>query len=354
MARARLVEVLEPAATRVEPPCEYYARCGGCHYQHLPYEEQLRAKQAILGEVLERVGKIEPPEIGVISGPPLEYRNRVQFHVEEARLGFHQAGSHVLQPVLRCVVASPAINEALAVLRRMAHQPRFPTFVRSIELFSNGDQMQVNVTETSGPRVAASFFDWCAKLIPGYTPGAIDYAAAGETFRVGHRSFFQVNRFLVDRLVEAALEGATGERALDLYAGVGLFSVALARRFGAVKAVESGRGAVDDLSYNAERAGVAVEVERSTAQLVLEGIPAEKRPDFVLADPPRAGLGKAVVKELVRLRAPRLTIVSCDPSTLARDLAVLLAAGYGIEGMTMVDLFPETYHIETVVRLALV
>jgi 23S rRNA (uracil1939-C5)-methyltransferase len=167
---------------------------------------------------------------------------------------------------------------------------------------------------------------------------------------VSRHSFFQVNRFLLNRLVEVALEGAEGETALDLYAGVGLFSLALARVFREVTAVESGSGAVRDLEFNAERAGLAnLRAERQTAEEYLQRL--ERAPDFVLLDPPRAGLGKAVVRRLAELRPRQVTIVSCDPATLARDLAGLTAAGYRVEQMTLVDLFPQTFHLETVVRL---
>jgi len=143
--------------------------------------------------------------------------------------------------------------------------------------------------------------------------------------------------------------GAEGESALDLYAGVGLFALALAKRFHSVAAVESGSGAVRDLKFNAERAGAAVEAVQSTTEAWLEKL--DRPPDFVLLDPPRAGLGKAVVKRLAELAPGTIAIVACDPATLARDLAGLVAAGYRVEGMTLVDLFPQTFHLETVVRL---
>jgi 23S rRNA (uracil1939-C5)-methyltransferase len=177
--------------------------------------------------------------------------------------------------------------------------------------------------------------------------GALDY---GGRFRVSSNSFFQVNRFLADQLVEAALAGAEGETALDLYAGVGLFSLALGRRFRRVNAVEAGGGAVRDLRFNAERAGLTgVKAQQTTAEAALEKL--QRPPDFVLADPPRSGLGKAMVERLAALKPRRLAIVACDPATLARDLAALTACGYRIASMTLVDLFPQTFHLETVVRL---
>ncbi len=194
------------------------------------------------------------------------------------------------------------------------------------------------------------FFDWCAERLPGLVSGALEYEAAGYGWRVSHGSFFQVNRFLISNLVETALGGAEGERALDLYAGVGLFSLPLAKRFAAVTAVESGARASGDLRFNAERAGLALQVEKTDAEVWLDQL--EVAPDFVLLDPPRAGIGKRVVERLAQLKPARLAIVSCDPATLARDLAGLTAAGYRIERLTLVDLFPQTYHLETVAHLA--
>jgi 23S rRNA (uracil1939-C5)-methyltransferase len=159
-----------------------------------------------------------------------------------------------------------------------------------------------------------------------------------------------VNRFLLNQLVEAAVEGAEGDTAFDLYAGVGLFAPALARRFSHVTAVESGSGAVRDLQFNAERAGLAN--VRAEARMVEEFLLEQERPaDFVLLDPPRAGLGKAVVRRLAELQPPQLALVACDPATLARDLAGLMAAGYRVVRMAMVDLFPQTYHLEAIVLL---
>jgi 23S rRNA (uracil1939-C5)-methyltransferase len=346
MVRARAVEVLEPAAERVPAPCPYFGRCGGCHYQHSPYEYQLRAKREILVEELRRLGKISPPEeIAVISADPWGYRNRAQFHIHNGRVGYLEARSHRLCAVAECPVSSPAINRAIAALNEMARNPRWPRFVRSLEVFTDERQVQLNVLETDRP-VARRFFEWCAESIPGFVNGALDYE---DRFRVSPAAFFQVNRFLHGRLVEAAIEGAQGESALDLYAGVGLFSLALAGRFGRVTAVESGAAAANDLEFNAQRAGLNnVRVARGTTEQFLAGL--DRTPDFALLDPPRAGIGKGVVHRLGELKIPRLAIVACDPATLARDLAGLLASGYRIEAMTLVDLFPQTYHLETVVR----
>jgi 23S rRNA (uracil1939-C5)-methyltransferase len=347
LVRARTLEVLQPAPDRVPAPCGAFGRCGGCHYQHAPYAVQLEAKRAILAEAIQRGAKMAPPaEIPVVAAEPFGYRNRVQLHVEQDRLGYWEARSHRLCPVSECPVGSPAIQGALTALVEMARDERWPRFMKSVEVFTDESQVQINVLETERP-VARRFFEWCGTRIPGVVEGALDYR--GE-FRVSSNSFFQVNRLLLDRLTETALEGAEGETAADLYAGVGLFSLPLARRFREVTAVESGAGAVRDLQFNAQRAelsnlrAVAQTAEEHLAQI-------EKAPDFVLLDPPRTGLGKAVVARLAELAPRQITIVACDPATLARDLAALTAGGYEIESLTLVDLFPQTYHLETVARL---
>ena len=345
MIEGELTRVVEASPERAEAPCPHFSICGGCHYQHANYEYQLRQKCEILKDSLRRVGRVTPPEeIAIVSGPPWEYRNRAQFHFDEGQAGFLEAGSHTLRPVDRCPISSPKLNEALAALTKMAKDRRFPDFLRSLEIFTNEEQVQVNVIETEGGRHTAKvFFEWCEQAIPGAVSGAIQYGG----FRVSYGSFFQVNRFLVDELVAVAVGNASGDRALDLFAGVGLFTRALLKQFRKVTAVETGASACRDLEVNVEQA----RVERMQAGMYLEDL--KVTPDFVLADPPRAGLGKAVVKQLARLKPQRIAIVSCDPATLARDLAGLLAEGYEIEKMTMIDLFPQTYHLESVTQLKL-
>jgi 23S rRNA (uracil1939-C5)-methyltransferase len=339
---ARLLEVLTPAPERVEAPCPLFTICGGCHYQHAPYEFQLARKVEILREQLQRVGKIKfEGEIGVISGPPLGYRSRAQFHIANEKIGYLGPRSHDLVPVEgECPVSSPRLNQALAEMRARLSDARFPKFVQALEIFTNETDVQINVIDAERA-VARRFYDWCE------SKAAIEYATTFGTFRVSPKSFFQVNRFLVEKLVEAALPQPGGETALDLYAGVGLFALPLAQRFASVTAIESSSSAASDLVFNIARSGAAVRMEQTRVEDYLAR--ADKTPDFVLADPPRTGLGKDVVADLVRLAPPRITVVSCDPATLARDLAGL--AGYQIESLTMVDLFPQTYHLETVAQL---
>ncbi len=336
---AGLIEVIEPSPDRVAAPCPLFGRCGGCHYQHAPYEYQLARKAEILREQIRRVGKIGyTGEIETISGPALGYRNRSQFHLAGGKIGYRAARSHRLVALEEgCPISSPRVNAVLAQIRERLPDPRFPRFVRSIEVFTNERDVQLNVLDSERP-VARWFYDWFESVV------TLDY---GE-FRVSPRSFFQANRFLLEALVERALSRARGRSALDLYSGVGLFALPLARRFDAVTAVEAGSSAAGDLEFNARRAGLEIQVVRSRVEDFLAGL--DRAPDFVLADPPRAGLGKSAAASLARLKPAQITIVSCDPATLARDLAAL--KDYRIERLTLVDLFPQTFHIESIAELA--
>ncbi len=353
-AEAALIGVEEPSQERVEPPCPVFAKCGGCQYQHLGYPFQLEQKRLILLETLSRVGRLKDlPEVNHLHGEPWGYRNRVQVHLDGTRIGFRLQSSRRLVPVEECPIASPALNEAIRTLRQMAREPRFPRFVESVELFSNEQETLLSVLATKGGQrhVAKWFIEWCAERIPGASQSTLVYAAAGCRFQVGHRSFFQTNRFLVDALVERVLQNYSSEDALDLYSGVGLFAIPLAKRGARVTAVESSASAVRDLEANAANHGTRVDAVKASVDSYLAT--ATELPAHVIADPPRAGLGKSVVRDLLRLKPQRLTIVSCDPATLARDLSALKEGGYAVDLLTLVDLFPQTAHIETVCDLSL-
>lgn len=352
-AEGALLGVNESSLERRDPFCPVFSKCGGCQYQHLDYAFQLHQKREILLETLVRVGKLsDVPDVDLLSGEPRGYRNRVQVHLDGARVGYRFQASRRLVPIEECPIASPALNAAIHALHDMAREPRFPRFVESIELFSNGEETLLSVVATRGGerRVAKWFIEWCAERIPGAGQSVLVYPAAGCKFQVGHRSFFQTNRFLIDRLVERVLRGAKGGEALDLYSGVGLFAVPLAQRGIRVVAVESSGSAVRDLEVNAANHGVRVEAVKASVDSYLAS--ATKIPAHVIADPPRAGLGKSVVRDLLRLHPERLTLVSCDPATLARDLSALREGGYTVSALTLVDLFPQTAHLETVCDLA--
>lgn len=328
--RGRLLEVTGASPNRVTGPCPYFQRCGGCNYQHADYAFQVEQKRAILREALLRVGKIDfDGEIEAITGDPWAYRNRVQLHIQDGAIGYFEHASHKLCAIHQCPIVSPALNAAISKL-----QGNLGRLSATVELFTNETEMQVNVVD----RVPQSIYRVFESL---GTSSPLEY----DGFRVSRNSFFQVNRFLAQRLVDCAMGEAEGASAVDLYAGVGLFAARLAQRFQKVAAVESSASAFRDLEHNVQN----IAAENKTSEEYLVAL--QETPDLILADPPRSGLGKHAVRELARIHAPRLTIVSCDPATLARDLQGLLASGYRIDKITLVDLFPQTFHIETVVHL---
>jgi 23S rRNA (uracil1939-C5)-methyltransferase len=347
--RAQVVRIEAPSPDRIEPLCPVFGRCGGCHYQHADYVAELAFKRDILVETLRRVGRIEfdPARIAVESAEPFGYRNRVQLLIDGGRLGYREMHLRRLVPIRECPIGSPKINDLIATLNRLARDPRWPRFPIQLEIFTDERRVQWNVIESERP-LARHFFEWLEEEIPETVPGALDYPVVPDLFRVGGAAFFQVNRFLLPRLAALAIGDAQGASAWDLYAGVGLFSIPLARRFAHVTAVESGRAAIADLAENARRADVGVRTVEDQVEAFLAG--AAEPPDFVLADPPRAGLGKQAAVKLAALRPGTLVIVACDPATLARDLAALLPA-FEIRSLTLTDLFPRTFHIETIATL---
>jgi 23S rRNA (uracil1939-C5)-methyltransferase len=342
--------VLQTAPERIAPGCEYFGTCGGCQYQHAQYAYQLSQKVAILRETLQRLGGVEYQlDIPVISGPEWKYRNRIQLHFANGRLGFHPAGSHSLCAIDHCPISSPKLNEVITKLVWAVGQPQWPRFLQSLEVFTNETEVQLTVADTTRP-VAARFFDWCSTFIEGLATGCLHYPAAGRTFRVSRGSFFQVNRFLIDQLVDEVVSDAHGTEAIDAYAGVGLFSLPLLHRFEKIEAVERSGPAHRDLDANGAEFSGRLRTHRASAEDFLASV--DSVPDLVIADPPRAGLGNTSVAELLRIRPEALKIVSCDPATLARDLKKLHAV-YQITRLTLVDLFPQTYHFEVVAHLAL-
>lgn len=348
LLRGSSPQVLKAASERTIPRCEYFANCGGCHYQHATYAFELEEKREILRETLQRLGGITyGKEIPVISADPWSYRNRIQLHFKNEDAGFRKADSHELCAITHCEISSPVLNEVIAKLQWAAKQPEWPGFLISLEIFSNETEVQLNIVESLRP-VAPRFFRWCETFLPSIVPGAIEYSAAGHIFRISRGSFFQINRFLIDALVEEVVFDNAGTRAIDLYAGVGLFSSALGSRFKTVEAVERGANGYRDLEWNTNRTHTNVRaLNRSTEEFLRD---LTETPDLIVADPPRAGLGRNATAELLRIAAPKLTLVSCDPATLARDLRDL-SASYRIERLTLIDLFPRTYHFETVVHL---
>jgi 23S rRNA (uracil1939-C5)-methyltransferase len=379
--RARVERVLEPSPDRAVARCPHFGICGGCDYQHIPYQSQVHYKREILRETLRRIGRIDwPGEIGMHASPPWEYRNRAQWKVrplgEDAAggtgIGYFLAGSKALCAVQDCAILSPLLLKTLLALRAAAAQGALPRELREIEAFAGANDTKLLVTATFAgfPKQGQTLSSFLKGILPEVAsllfhdptrermeldgPGYVEYEAAGSSYRVGHFSFFQVNRFIVDDLVHQVAESETeGRLALDLFSGVGLFSVALAKRFPRVIAVESNPAAARDLEANvsgrAAPGGRGVEVRATDVEPFLAKL--KDRPDLVVLDPPRAGLEPGIVQHLARLSPPRITYVSCDPPTLARDLAALLSKGYEISRVHLFDLFPQTFHMEAVIGL---
>jgi 23S rRNA (uracil1939-C5)-methyltransferase len=381
-ARGSITGLIEPSPDRLAAACPYFQQCGGCHYQHIPYERQLKLKAGILRETVQRIAKIDlPDDIKLHPSPPLHYRNRTRLQVRtspEFALGYFRLASHELLPVRECPISSPLINRIMARLTELGGC-ECPAAIEEIEFFADSEDarllawafcgrdadpknllrwaeaMQRELPEIAGvaffPSRRRSEDDEPSDVKPLAQTGSAElrYRVEGIDYRVSAGAFFQVNRHLTGELIRVVCANATGERTLDLYAGVGLFSAALARGFRHIFAVESSLISHADLLHNGP---ANVKAVRARTEDYLRNRPAHERPDLVVVDPPRAGLGKAVTRSLVQLRARQVRYVSCDPATLARDLAALLAAGYRIEEAHLFDLFPQTYHIETVLLLA--
>ncbi len=385
-ARAHAGTIVESSPHRVQPACPYYARCGGCHYQHANYEHQLEIKKEILRENLRRIAKLELQcEIQVHPSPPWNYRNRSRLQVRtrpEFAAGYFKFASHELLPVDECPISSPLINRGIAALWQAGRSGKAVEGVLEAEFFANSDDTQVLLELLCAPEarrapVRAWAEDLCTAMPeiagmvalrevqkgvqePLVAVGAsqLIYKTENAAYRVGDGAFFQTNRFLTGELIKIVTAGRSGELALDLYAGVGLFSTALACSFRHIISVESSQTAATDLQYNLPVNGKAV---RATAEQYLsefgdQGRPSDTlpqllHPDLIVVDPPRSGLGERVTRLLASANAPRVTYVSCDPSTLARDLVPLAASGYRVEEAHLIDLFPQTFHVESVMQL---
>jgi 23S rRNA (uracil1939-C5)-methyltransferase len=386
--RARVETLVEASPGRVPPACPYFGPCGGCHYQHAAYEHQLEIKRAILRESLRRTAKIElPVEIQTHPSPPWNYRNRSRLQIQtnpSFALGYFKMSSHELLAAEQCPISSPLVNRGIGVLWQSGRAGKTPQGAREIEFFANADdsELLIEIFATADARRSA-LRTWtedlraCLANIAGVVvfreagvrpsrppekllatgTDRLTYKTLRASYRVSAGSFFQTNRHLTDKLVSIVTNGQSGEFALDLYAGAGLFSAALAGNFLDVVAVESSERSSADLAHNLPSNG---QVVQATTEQYLAGrgktgrtgrSELRREPDLVIVDPPRSGLGERVARRLGSWGTGRIVYVSCDPVTLARDLGLLLGAGYRIEQAHLVDLFPQTYHLESVFHL---
>jgi 23S rRNA (uracil1939-C5)-methyltransferase len=371
---AELTEIMTPAPERITPRCPHFGSCGGCNYQHTDYGTQLAFKQAILRETLERAGFSAPAEIAMLAADPWAYRNRIRVAFDAAGSpGYRGRRSHSVIPIRECPIAAPLlVSAAKAAAETLARVPANlrppevllfcdPTESALLATFFTAEPAQLRLDS-----IAKALHDRIpalqgAELATGGRPGhpprtlaqwgatALTYPAAGFEYRVDHGAFFQVNRWLIDAFVANVVHGHSGNVAWDLFAGVGLFARQLTLQFDKVVAVESATASISALAANLS--GTSGEaVPTSTLEFMRQNRTGP-RPDLIVVDPPRTGLGAEIAGLLIEVAAPHLTYVSCDPATLARDLRVLLAGGYTIASVTLADLFPQTFHLETVVHL---
>src|SRR6266849_3529602 len=380
---AELLEVTSASTERGKPKCAHFQTCGGCHYQHVPAAEQIRLKREILRETLSRLGGIAwDGAIVEHAAEPFGYLNRAQWAVRSGMpraLVYFLPESSVIVPIDECPVLSPCLMRAFAQLQDMTRAGTLPAGIREIEAFADSadEKIALNVAFEKFPKPAAELASDFRSALPQIEslllldqkknrfeltgPGYLLHEAGGYKYRVSHLSFFQVNRFLIEDVLKTVTADAHGTLALDLYSGVGFFTLPLAKAFHKVISVDANLAATRDLQSNAEAAGVTITSHNEHAEAFLQKT--EEKPDFVVLDPPRAGLGAEAAVKLADLGAKEIVYVSCDPSTLARDLAVLTGsprkpkeiAGpnirYEITEMHLFDLFPQTFHIETLVRL---
>ena len=390
MVHARLLRVITPSPERVPAPCPYFGTCGGCHYQHLDSARQIAIKREILRETLRRIGGIDwRDEIKVRAADPWRYRNHAQLKIGTDQaggiaLGFFEADSHRLVPIEACLILSPRLNQILAAISRADWRARLTGF-EEIDVFADDRGEEAMLTFRGRLEHRARLAQDCLSLLPGVKTVAFEdghsasprpsgaegdadrpqisgppsvwgkpriaYRVGDYNYEVSPGSFFQASRFLLPELVDAVAGDTHGTLALDLYAGVGLFALPLARRFERVIAVEANPPAAADLNRNARAAGLMnASAVKSKASDFLRRY-AQGRPDLVVLDPPRAGAEPETLRLIARLAPDRIYYVSCQPPTLARDLALLRRHGYRLDSVELFDLFPQTFHIESIAKL---
>ncbi len=349
---AEVEEIVAPSEQRVAPACPYFGACGGCQYQHANYAAQLAYKQEILRETLARGGVSAPDEITVLAAEPWAYRNRIRLAFDtNGNVGYRGRRSHAVIPIAECPIAAPLLVRAGLAAGRLLEELHTRAGVSEISLFCDAAETALLVSVTVAGIGKRSFDDFAQALAgkilelkgveflaegaKGQPPRSIAqwgtnsfiYRAAGVDYRVDQGAFFQVNRWLVDALVERVTAHARGTLAWDLFAGVGLFARQLADRFARVIAVESAPASIAALTQNLrETNGSAV---KATTLEFLRKAHSSERPDLIVpelivVDPPRTGLGPETTAMLAEIAAPEIIYVSCDPATLARDLRELL------------------------------
>lgn len=349
---AELQEVLIPSPQRVTPRCRHFGLCGGCQYQHLAYSAQVEAKEAILREQLQRLGKIASPPVRIASASPSpwHYRNHAQFHLTPAGELAYVGRDGQLMPVQEC----PLLAEELATLwPRLAFDPGLALERISLRVGAGGEAM-LTIESEEIPELEVDLEGVSVVHLLGEEAivlageEALTMQVHERLFRVSAGAFFQVNLAIAEAMVAYLLEKLPvlpDETLMDVYCGVGLFSAFFAGRVGRLIGIEASPAACDDFAVNLDEFD-NVELYQGAAEEILPWL--EVRPRTVIVDPPRAGLEKRALEALLAQGPERIAYVSCEPSTLARDAARLIAGGYVLEETALFDQFPQTAHIESI------
>jgi 23S rRNA (uracil1939-C5)-methyltransferase len=357
--KAELDSITLKSSARIDPPCKNFSICGGCHYQNTDYLSQLRIKQTIIEDQLKRIGGIMNPPLNPIipSEKEFNYRNSIQFQVtSEGKLGFYSQNGNYILPVDECHLPSSGILENWLKL----NLENFPGLKR-VQFREGTDGEQMIILECNEysemPEIEV---DFPVSIIHLSSQGLIVlagddhliYEVLQRPFKVSAGSFFQVNSSLTDKLVNLVLEylPKSGNKFLELYCGVGLFTAFLAPRFKEIIAIEENESACDDFVVNLDEFD-NISLYVGATRDVLPGI--KEQFDYVLLDPPRSGIDELSMKYLLEQKIPLIVYVSCDIATLSRDLKKFLSIGYNLIEITPLDMFPQTYHIECVAKLSL-
>jgi 23S rRNA (uracil1939-C5)-methyltransferase len=356
-ARGKLLELLKASPERIEPKCKHFGKCGGCHYQNLSYEKQLLAKTEILRDQLQRIGKIENPPIAQIVASPLEwnYRNHVQFHLTaEGKIGFINARGNSTLPIEECHLPEAGINAFWHDLQFESNKD-----VERVSLRAGQDEELMVVLESESAETpeleieadvsVVHLFEEHAVVLAGQDN--LSFNILGQDFRVSAASFFQVNTKMAEKMaghIISNLPITPSTTLLDVYCGVGLFSKFFASKCQTVIGIEESESACEDFAFNLDEFD-NVELYEGAAEEILPGLAGRlDSSTFAIVDPPRAGIERHALDAILSIKPQIIAYVSCDPSTLARDAARLINGGYRLVDVTPFDLFPQTYHIESI------
>ncbi|MFM8876436.1 MAG: class I SAM-dependent RNA methyltransferase [Anaerolineae bacterium] len=357
-ARGEILEILKPSPDRITAKCKHFTQCGGCHYQNLPYEKQQLAKADILRDQLQRIGKIENPIVQptVASPEQWNYRNHVQFHLtDDGKVGFINARGNATLPIEECHLPEPTID---AFRNDLQFESRMNLERVSLRSGTDDDIMLILESETEEtPELEIEadisivhIYEDHPVVIAG--SNALTIQILGKDFHVSAPSFFQVNTPMAEKMVQhlqAQLPTPDSQFTLiDLYCGVGLFSKFFASKYAKVIGIESAPSSCEDFAINLDEFD-NVELYEGAAEEILPALaPQLTEPIHMIVDPPRAGIDKFAIDAILQINPQVIAYVSCDPSTLARDAARLIKGGYTLQNVTPFDLFPQTYHIESI------